>query len=127
MIVFYNKITGNIEGTIQGRFHSPAQRKMWIGNPAEIGRIIVPWKPFKFYDEKGKILKDKKGNVVKTKETLKKIMLKMSKKKKKKKKFYNADFEPDHPQKDIFSKLDKKPREIKKYKVNPKTKELKLK
>lgn len=43
MIIFYNKQTGKIEGTIDGRIHSDAHLKMWIGSKNENNRIVVQW------------------------------------------------------------------------------------
>ncbi len=118
MIIFYNKNTGKIEGTIEGRFHSLVQLKMWIGDKTETKRIIVNWKPVKFLDEDGKEVKGKNGKMIKTHDELKKVL-------KGKKRLINAVFEPDHPQKKICEKLEDYPREIKKYKVNVKTERLK--
>lgn len=119
MILFFDKKTGKIKGTIQGRFHTKIHLKMWLGKRKEIGRIVVNWKPIKFLDDKGLVLKNAEGKIVKTPEELKKVV--------KGKKFYNAEFEPDCSQKSIWEILDKNPREVKKYKVDIKTKELLLK
>lgn len=43
MIIFYNKDTGKIEGTIEGRIHSDEQMKMWIGDKKKNDRIIFEW------------------------------------------------------------------------------------
>lgn len=56
MIIFYDKKTGRITGTIDGRIHSPEHLKIWIGDKKKTDRIIVNWNPVKTY-------KDKKGNV----------------------------------------------------------------
>lgn len=103
MIIFYNKDTGQIIGTIDGRIHSEEQLKMWIGDKNETERIVVNWKPYQFFDEKGK---------------------KIDKSKLEKDKTYNADFEPDHSQKSIMIELDKKPSDIYSYKIDLKTKNL---
>jgi len=103
MIIFYNKITGEIAGTIEARIHTLEHMNMWIGAKDKNERLVIDWKAVKFRDEKGKVIK--KANMVKGE-------------------FYNADFEPDHPQKDIFMKLDKKPSDVYKYKVDLKTKNL---
>ena len=47
MIIFYEKKTGKIKGTIDGRIHSPEHLKMWIGSKEENDRLIVNWKPIK--------------------------------------------------------------------------------
>jgi len=44
MIIFYDKITGEITGTIRGRLHNEDQLRMWIGDENENGRIICQWK-----------------------------------------------------------------------------------
>jgi hypothetical protein len=43
MIIFYNKKSGKIAGTISGRIHSEAQLKMWVGDRDENDRIVVQW------------------------------------------------------------------------------------
>ena len=103
MILFFNKKTGEIIGTVSGRIHSEEHLKMWIGDKDKTERIIVNWKPYQYFDEKGK---------------------KVEKSKLKKDKTYNVDFEPDCLQKEIFIELDKKPSDIYKYKVDIKTKQL---
>jgi len=49
MIIFYNKLTGKIVGTIEGRLHSEDHLKMWIGSKDEIDRVVCQWK--KTFDE----------------------------------------------------------------------------
>lgn len=44
MIIFYDKETGKIQGTIEGRVHPESHLKMWIGNQKKTDRIIVQWK-----------------------------------------------------------------------------------
>ncbi len=57
MIIFYNKKKGNVTGTIDGRVHSEAQLKTWVGDPKEDDRIVVQYIPVKDYkDKKGKII-----------------------------------------------------------------------
>lgn len=43
MILFYEKQTGKIIGTIDGRIHNEDHLKMWIGDPTKIGRMIIEW------------------------------------------------------------------------------------
>lgn len=43
MIVFYNRNTGNIIGTIDGRVHTKEQLGMWIGDKSETKRLVVEW------------------------------------------------------------------------------------
>ena len=100
MIIFYNKKTGKIVGTIDGRIHHKTHLKMWVGEKKDTKRLIIDWK------QTGKILKrkvmvDRKEKIIKFRE-----------------------YEPQTDQKEIFIKIDKQPREIKNYKVNIKTKQL---
>ena len=44
MIVFYDKQTGDIQGTINGRIHDEGHLKMWLGNKDEVDRLVVQWK-----------------------------------------------------------------------------------
>lgn len=101
MIIFYNKKSGEIVGTLSGRIHSEKHLNMWIGDESENGRIICNWKPTRFYKKDGSIIPA--GSKAKP---------------------YSADFAPDHPQQDIFSKLEKSPTEYLNYKINLKTKKL---
>lgn len=84
MIIFYNKNTGKIEGTIDGRVHHASHLKMWIGDSKETERIIINW------------IQDKK----------------------------TKNYIPEHEQKDLFIKLDKRQIRIKNYKVDVKTKKI---
>lgn len=94
MIIFYNKNTGQIIGTIEGRIHSDEQLKIWIGDKSETERIVVNWRPVKWYNSKGeKVSKDSPD-------------------------VFTADFEPDCPQKDIFIEIDKNPIKVYDYKVD---------
>ena len=45
MIIFYDKETKNIIGTIKGRVHSEEHLNMWIGDKEKTDRYIVPFKP----------------------------------------------------------------------------------
>lgn len=100
MIIFYNKQTGNIVGTIDGRIHNEDHLKMWIGEAKETERIICNWKAVKYFNKDGK--KVTQGST----ETP------------------AADFEPEHSQKQLFIDLDKKPSLIYDYRVDLKTKRL---
>ena len=57
MIIFYEKATGKIRGTVDGRIHSKEHLKMWIGDKKKTGRIVIQWKPVKIH-------KDKDGKVI---------------------------------------------------------------
>lgn len=59
MILFKDKETGQIIGRIDGRVHSEAHLKMWMGDRDKTERIIIEWKPVKHIDEKGKEVKRK--------------------------------------------------------------------
>lgn len=96
MIIFYDKQTGKIEGTIEGRVTTEDQLKMWIGDQNETDRIVINWKPVKFYDKNGQ-------------ETTTKDLI------------FTADFEPDHPQKDLFIEIDKDKSKILNYKIDLET------
>ena len=105
MIIFYHKKKGDIIGTIDGRINTKEELAMSFGTPEEqkdIDRIVVIWKPVTFFDEKGNKL-----DPVKERE-----------------KVYAAEFQPQHPQKELFQLLDDKKIEILKYKVDIKTKRL---
>ena len=99
MIIFYKK-SGKIVGTIDGRIHSPEHLKMWVGDKKETSRLVIQWKPVKWYDEKGK-------EVSKTS-----------------KKRFTADFEPDCSQKELVAEIEKNPSKLYNYKVSTKTKKL---
>jgi hypothetical protein len=118
MIIFYNKNTGIILGTIEGRVHNDLHLKMWIGDKTEIHRLVVQWKPTgkeiihitnepifeEYIDEEG-FTETRQIGV-------------------KKKKTKTKEFQPDHEQVDIFKELDKTPSSVYNYKVDTKTKKL---
>lgn len=57
MIIFFDKKTGQVLGTINGRIHAEAQLKAWVGDKNTTDRIICQWKPVKDYkNEKGDIV-----------------------------------------------------------------------
>ena len=43
MILFYDKGTGKVVGSINGRAHSPEELNMWIGSRDETDRIVCQW------------------------------------------------------------------------------------
>ena len=94
MIIFYKKQTGEIIGTIDGRIHPEEHLNMWIGDKNETDRIVVNWKPVKWYNQKGEIV-DKDAPDV-----------------------FTADYEPEHEQKDLFILLDKNPIKVYDYKID---------
>lgn len=56
MIIFFNKNTGNILGTIDGRIHSKDHLNVWIGDKENTHRLVINWKISKVY-------KDEYGNI----------------------------------------------------------------
>lgn len=100
MIVFYNKKTGEITGVIDGRLHPEEHLHMWIGDKNENERIVVQWYPVSFFTKEGKQVP--KGHP----------------------KSYSATFEPQHPQKELFSLFDSKQLELYNYKVELNSKQL---
>lgn len=104
MILFYERTTGKIVGTVEGRVHDETQMKLFVGDEQENDRLIVTWKPVRWYLEDGTEIPKSQRAVA-----------------------FAADFEPDHDQKEIFGQIDQNPQEIKKYKVDVETKQLVLK
>lgn len=108
MIIFYDKKTGEIRGRIDGRVHTEDHLRMWHGTPEENDRIVVNWKPIKFYDRNGNEVRegahDRLGRSL----------------------VFTADYSPDHEQAELMFELDKKPADLKKYKVDLVTKKLVL-
>lgn len=45
MIIFYEKETGLITGTINGRTNSKEELSMCVGDPATIDKIVIFWEP----------------------------------------------------------------------------------
>lgn len=118
MIIFYSKETGMIQGTVDGRIHSEDHLKMWIGDPKETDRIVVQWKPTG--KETITIIEDPiYEEYVDTEGFIERKQVGVKKRKER-----SADFEPDHPQKDIFMEFDKNSSKIYNYKVDTTTKSL---
>jgi hypothetical protein len=92
MIIFYDKKSGDIVGSVFGRIHTKDQKDMYIGDPNTVGKIVCEWKPVKNYYEweflwfKGKVIAQ--------------------------------DFEPNSEQKDLFINFDKNSSDIYNYKVD---------
>ena len=42
-MIFYEKDTGRIVGTVNGRIHSPEEMKMWVGDKSKTDRIVCQW------------------------------------------------------------------------------------
>lgn len=100
MIIYYNKETGNIVGTTDGRIHDENHLNMWIGSREENDRLVINWEPVAFYDREGKLIKA--GS----------------------KKAFTADFSPMHPQKDLIVAIDKGEENLLDYKVDLESKTL---
>ena len=109
MIIFFDKVTGEIKGTIEGRIHPEEHDAMHIGTPDAHGKITVNWIPIKFYDKEGNALPDELDE------------------EKRKQLAFSADFTPDHPQKDLFMLFDQRPTLVYNYYVDPETLEIKEK
>lgn len=115
MIIYYHKKTGDIVGSTGGRVHQPEELKMWVGSPKEVGRIVVEWKPVRWYTKEGHKLPkecldacDKDGNLI----------------------LYTSDFEPDcsKEQKPLFEQIEKTPMVLhEKYKMDVASKKLREK
>ena len=43
MIIFYEKDTGKIKGTIEGRVHGETHLNQWVGDRDSTYRLIVNW------------------------------------------------------------------------------------
>lgn len=107
MIIFFEKSTGKIVGTVDGRIHSEGHRKMWIGDKKKIDRLIVDWSITKFLDEKDQEI---------SQERAKELM--------KKKVQIKTVWEANHKQKKLFYDFDRKKDKVLNYKVDLKTKKL---
>lgn len=44
MIIFYDKSTGSIIGTIHDKKHTEDQLNAWIGDKEQTNRIVIEWK-----------------------------------------------------------------------------------
>lgn len=120
MILFYDKQTGKIVGTVNGRVHSPQELEMWVGSKEENGRIVVEWKPTgKEYEvevDESKYVEigvDDFGESIFRREVTKKKITKQ-------------ESEPQTNQKEIFKQIDKNSMDAYKYKVDIQTQELVL-
>lgn len=93
MIIFYNKSTGSIIGTIDGRVNTREQLavNMTISgiNNDQVGKIVCTWKLIGY-------IEGADGKKI-------------------------ATFEPDHNQKEVFMLFDKNPSSIYEYRVDTKT------
>ena len=109
MILYANNVTGEIESAIYGRIHGKDHLKMWAGDKTKTFRIVVQWKPYKFYDKDKNIIPPECFDPLY--ENGDQIVV-------------AADFKPDHKQEELFMELDKNPQLIKQFKVDLKTYQL---
>jgi len=136
MIYFYDKETGKIVGTIDGRVHSEAHLKMWIGDRDKTERVIVPWKVEKKEEIEREVnvkapVTDE--DIVDKKKGLYKDYVKVDyswdkpqpyKLVKKKKKMLRNIWKPDSQQVELFQDFDRRRKKIRDYKFDLKTKKL---
>lgn len=114
MIIFTNKNTGEIVGTIDGRVHSEAQLKMWIGDKDKTERHIIEFKKIKEKEVIEEVEEFEQAGI-KGKEP---IYKKVIKKVKRKKPIWGIN----HSQKDLFDKIFERKDKLWNYKFNSKTK-----
>lgn len=112
MILFYDKKTGEIVGTIGGRVHTPEEMKMWIGDPQETDRVVVEWKQ----TGKEKIRTLDSEEFVDT-GVVDQDGYSIYKKKKIRREIPVKEFVPDHEQSNIFLEVEKDYGKIYNYKV----------
>jgi len=58
MIIFYDKKTGRINGSIKGRVHSKEELNMWVGSKDDNARIVCQWKKGKKGEWEPSVQKD---------------------------------------------------------------------
>ena len=115
MIVFADKKSGKIIGTIDGRIHSEAHLRMWLGDKKTTERIIISWKSVVDGEEEvlqealQKVGKDESGQTLFKKVKFKKMIQK-------------KHWEPDCEQKDLMMDFDRRRKKIRDYKIDLKTK-----
>lgn len=97
MIIFYEKDSGVVLGTIGGRIASDPEKTMWLGEEGKVERIIIDWIPTAWYNKDGQVVDENDPSI------------------------FTADFIPDHPQKELFKNIDKGVENIYDYKVDLKT------
>lgn len=78
MIIFYDKKSGEIRGTIGGRINNPEELEMFVGDPKDNDKMVVEWEPTEF-------IQDEKDPSKKT----------------------ATKFEANHPQRKLFETLEK--------------------
>lgn len=118
MIIFYDKTTGRIIGSIDGRVHPPQHLKTWMGDKKTTERLIVEWKPTGKEKKTSQAARqmvldhvDPQGNKFYREEIIERVIVK-------------KEWEPQHEQQDIFTDLDRRKTRVFDYRVNIKTKRL---
>ena len=109
MLIFYDKTSGKIEGTIDGRLHNKDHLKMWIGNKEVVDRLEVYWKPTKWFDKQGNEIP---GDLLDSADEFGELLV------------FAADFEADHEQKELFVDIETGKEKILDYRIDLKTKKL---
>lgn len=104
MILFKNKITGEIIGKIDGRKHSEAQLRMTMGDPETTEKIVIDWEVVKYVDDKGKTVQ--KADIPRYQ---------------KEKRLVRAIREPNHADKKTFMAIERGELKIRDFKFNNKT------
>lgn len=118
MILFYDKNTGDIVGTIEGRIHDDKQLEAWIGEPSQIGRIVCQWQPVMVVVQiEGRSFDAswKSWTEWLEKEQSKPVAQQRSYK------VRHVIHEPQHSQKELFTQLDRNPTGIYDYRIDPQT------
>ena len=115
MVIYYNKKTGIITGTIAGRVHSSLQLNMWIGDKKETDKVIIEWKPVneKFEIVEKQVIEsygvDEEGFDYPIYRTIKQ-------------KIKTVDYEPDHAQKELIMDFAEGKKDIYSYQLDLETK-----
>ena len=106
MIIFFEKDTGKIIGTIEGRIHSEDHLKMWIGDKTKTDRLVIDWKVVGKKKEKVK-REVVVGESIEGTPVFDIVEEEIE---------VNV-YEPDHPQREIMVKLDERSIKLSDYKV----------
>jgi hypothetical protein len=105
MIIFFNKKTGDIIGTVEGRIHDDTHQMMGMSisdsEEGDAGKIVCQWKVSALKTKEGNVITPEEANSLR--ENGQEVYI---------------EHEPDHPQKDIFFLLDKEPIKVYEYKVD---------
>lgn len=94
MIIFYHKDTGEIAGTIEGRVHKENHLKMWVHDRETTERLVIQWKPVRFYNRKGEEVAPDSEEV------------------------FTADYLPEHEQTELLVEIESNMAKLQQYKVD---------